>query len=325
MNNRKNIVSFDTSNYKTSVAIVDRQGVIKKDLRQILRVEKGEKGLRQSDAVFQHMGNLPGMIREVFKEIDGGEIAAFVSSDKPRQIKDSYMPCFLAGEAFGSALASGLGVPFFTFSHQEGHLAAIKETGALKDAPRYLAMHLSGGTTEILKVGQCIEIIGGSKDISFGQFLDRAGVLLGIDFPCGEAMDRIALKADKATHYLKPISRDGSTINLSGIDTQAKRLIESQKQAQGFSEEFYAGFIREMFDRIAQCIIDLIRFTTEREGLQSILLAGGVSSSEYISSKIREGFSGEGTFVEFGRRDLASDNAVGLGFLGRNRVWPEDR
>ncbi len=325
MDNRNYIVALDSSNYKTSVAVVRRDGSIKKDIRQLLRVEKGEKGLRQSDAVFQHMGNLPRMIREVFDDIHGGEVAAIVSSNKPRQMKDSYMPCFLAGEAFGSALASGLGVPFFTFSHQEGHLAAIKETGSLKNARRYLAMHLSGGTTEILKVDESIEIIGGSRDISFGQVLDRAGVLLGLDFPCGDEMDLIALKAEKTTAYLKSISRDGNYINLSGIDTQLKRLIETQKNHDGFPEEFYTGIIREIFDKIAECLIDLVKASTKSERINCIILAGGVSSSEYIAAKIRDAFSGTDIVVDFGRRELASDNAAGLGYLGRNIIWPENR
>jgi len=324
MGNKLFVVAFDTSNYKTSVAAIHRNGSIKADLRRLLHVKQGEKGLRQSEAIFQHMENLPLLISEIFASIKGEEVAAVAASDKPRRIEGSYMPCFKAGEAFGSALASVLNVPYFRFSHQEGHLEAVKEYSIFKDDDQYLAMHLSGGTTEILRVSPHIEIIGGTKDISFGQTIDRAGVLLGMNFPCGEEMDAIAMKEGNATNFFKPIPIEGSYINLSGLDTQVKRTIETMRAENSLTENVIVGIIKEIFDKIALCLIQLIKISTDREGINKVLLAGGVSSSKYIRSMINQHFRDGGVFVDFGSHELASDNAVGIGHLGRKSLWPEN-
>ena len=110
------------------------------------------------------------------------------------------MPVFLAGESFARSLASVMGIPALAFSHQEGHIEAIKSFSGLRSRKQILACHFSGGTSELLKAadnsrGYDIEIIGGSRDIAFGQVIDRAGVLMGMSFPSGEVLDKAAMNA----------------------------------------------------------------------------------------------------------------------------------
>ena len=182
------VLGLDTSNYTTSVAVFD--GVEGRNEGRILDVRPGELGLRQSDALFQHVRNLPARF-EALREADClHDIKAVCASTQPRAIEGSYMPCFLAGENQGRTLAMTLDVPFLSVSHQQGHLAAAAWSAGhteLLDAP-FLAWHLSGGTTELLHVtpkGWNVEAtaIGGTDDISAGQLIDRTGVLLGLQFP----------------------------------------------------------------------------------------------------------------------------------------------
>ena len=193
------ILGIDTSNYKTSIAVTDKQLNIICDLRRFLRVKQGERGLRQSDALFQHIKNLPELIEEM--GISGGcRFEAIAYSSKPRPAEGSYMPVFLAGESFARSLASVMGIPALAFSHQEGHIEAIKSFSGLRSRKQILACHFSGGTSELLKAadnsrGYDIEIIGGSRDIAFGQVIDRAGVLMGMSFPSGEEMDKAAMNS----------------------------------------------------------------------------------------------------------------------------------
>ena len=118
------VLALDTSNYTTSVAVVDRSECILLDQREILKVKQGERGLRQSHALFQHMQNLPILLERCFQTFPASEIAAVAVSDKPRQVEGSYMPVFTAGLSFGKTLAAGLEVPLFRISQQEGQLAA---------------------------------------------------------------------------------------------------------------------------------------------------------------------------------------------------------
>ena len=119
------ILGIDTSNYKTSIAVTDENQSIVCDVRKLLEVKQGEKGLRQSDALFQHVKNLPVLMEEVRSRFDG-HLSAVAYSSRPRPLEGSYMPVFLAGESFARSIAATLKIPTYNFSHQEGHIEAVK-------------------------------------------------------------------------------------------------------------------------------------------------------------------------------------------------------
>ena len=244
-------LGIDTSNYRTSAAVVDSEGIILTQKAVLLDVPEGKRGLRQSEVFFMHSNRLPGYIEEIFGLADPVCIKAIGVSERPRRIEGSYMPCFLAGVNAAREIAAALKVPVYCFSHQEGHIQAIKSYTEMADMDEFLACHFSGGTCEVLHIkgrdydpynlirGNAfqwihgegafydVNIIGGSKDISFGQVLDRAGVAMGFSFPSGKQLDEIALKTRRSTSMLTPIKVIDGQINLSGIDTQIKNKIQS--------------------------------------------------------------------------------------------------
>ncbi len=331
-NIQKNVLGIDTSNYKTSVALVDPQGNILADCRRFLPVKQGERGLRQSDALFHHIKALP----ELMEDAGLADIGAVAVSTKPRPVEGSYMPVFKAGECCGRSVAAALGVPFFEFSHQEGHIEAVKHYSAFCELDEFLCYHISGGTCELLCVnGGGISIVGRSLDISFGQVLDRLGVAMGMAFPCGEEMDRLCLensdsradslrKNDSRTgKLLKPIKVKDCCVNLSGLETQALRALDKIEFAENDSEaaEKRKGLIYETFDRIAEALIEMSRQAAAHTGLENILFSGGVASSGYIREKIKNAFEHSNIRAEFGKGSLSSDNAVGVALLGGKKLW----
>lgn len=120
-------LGIDTSCYTTSVAVYDASEGLIGEERVILHVKDGQRGLSQSNMVFQHVRNLPLLFRKLspmIQNIRGIGVSAF-----PRRRADSYMPAFLVGKNFGESLAVSLDVPIYFFSHQENHaMAAIRET-----------------------------------------------------------------------------------------------------------------------------------------------------------------------------------------------------
>ena len=150
------VLGIDTSNYTTSLSLVSEDGFV--HVRRILNVKKGECGLRQSDALFLHTQNLPALFSELFesyKERFGkkADVNAVAYSAYPRDTEGSYMPCFLAGQSAAAAVSSATGVPLFKFSHQAGHIMAALKTccGEKEIGDEFLALHLSGGTTELVR------------------------------------------------------------------------------------------------------------------------------------------------------------------------------
>lgn len=332
MQNKDLILGIDTSNYTTSLAMTDINRGIAADMRKLLTVKQGERGLRQSHALFQHMENLPDMLMELYRQLDKDRIGAIAVSNRPRPIEGSYMPVFKAGVNYGKVMAASLGVPFFEFSHQEGHLEAVLQHSSLSDETEYLAYHLSGGTCELLHISdKTFRILGGSKDLSFGQVIDRIGVAIGMEFPAGREMDRIAVKkrdeqsdatlqkngTEKQVALLKRIPIDGLEINLSGIETQCQRELQ-----KGTDPE---ELIYELFQSISACLCRITEKAVSKTGCSGVLFTGGVMASRYIRDEIDHWFKGKPLKLVFGDPALSSDNAVGISFLGGKELWQLNR
>ena len=325
-------LGIDTSNYKTSIGITDSQGNILMDLRRFLDVPKGSKGLRQQEAFFQHVNRLPDMLEEMFKEFDPKNIRVVSVSDRPRPIEGSYMPCFMAGVSIGKVLAETIGCPLKFFSHQEGHIRAGLHS--LKDIneKEFLAFHFSGGTTEALHCKKNpegsfdIEIVGGTKDISFGQLIDRVGVKLGMDFPAGEEIDSRTMKTygnkdEDAFKILEAsipkIKVKEPYINLSGIETAFMNWIDDTSIEQEDGQIDIIALL--LLKRIGDAIKDMINEMSSQLEVEDCLLVGGVSSSSYLREYLPESVSG--IKLHFADSALSSDNAVGIALLGGDNLW----
>lgn len=292
-------LGIDTSCYTTSVAVVSASGEVLADRRRLLEVKQGSRGLRQSEGVFQHMKNLPLLIEEVKEFLP--HIKAVAVSSKPRNQEDSYMPVFLAGESFARAVAASLDVPLIFTDHQSGHIMAAAKSSGFEPDREFVTIHLSGGTTETLKVcGDKAEIIGRTLDIPAGQLIDRTGVMCGLKFPCGKEMDKLATETD----IKLPVSVKGTDINFSGAEIQAERLYKSGASAG----EIY----RAVFDCIARSLEKAIK----NAGDFDVLPVGGVSSNTVIREHLMKVF---GEKVHFAERVYMTDNAVGVAHICRER------
>ena len=235
------VIGFDTSNYRTSAAAVTLDGEILVNHRELLPVSDGERGLRQSDAVFAHIRQLRNC-ENAFRSVpDDTRIAAVCASTKPRDGEDSYMPVFQAGYTAGSLLAAALNVPFYETTHQRGHLAAAVYGTGLENADRLLAVHLSGGTTDLLALeGETLSRIGGSADLHAGQLVDRTGVKLGFGFPAGEAMEELAVRGRSGGRLGCSMEDGGLICHLSGAETRAGQWIrEGTVPREDIAREIY--------------------------------------------------------------------------------------
>lgn len=297
-------LGIDTSNYTTSAAVYRSDGTGCNEGR-LLTVKEGELGLRQSDALFQHVKRLPERFA-LLKESGwlDGDIRAVGASTRPRPIEGSYMPCFLAGASQGQVLADTLGVPFYAFSHQEGHIAAAAWSAgqlSLMDAPM-LAWHLSGGTTELLLVepkgvSVTATIIGGTSDISAGQLIDRTGQKLKLNFPAGKAIDALARQSHSRERF--KVKLDGLRFSLSGMENKTAQLIQ-----KGVSPEDVAAFTMNTLGSAIRRATD--EALKEYPGLP-VLCSGGVASNSQLRRVMHDAVFAEPRF--------STDNAMGIAIL----------
>ena len=296
-------LGIDTSNYTTSAAVFD--GAEGENVGRLLEVRPGELGLRQSDALFQHVKALPGRIQQLKQEDWLTDIVAVGASTRPRAVEGSYMPCFLAGESQGRTLAAALNVPFFACSHQQGHIAAAAWSAGrmdLLDRP-ILTWHLSGGTTELLYVepeGVNVKatLLGGTSDISAGQLIDRTGVLLGLDFPAGKAMDELAQRGKDQKFNVK---LSGFTFSLSGMENKVKAMAE-----QGTEQADIARFaLLTVADVVRRATLSALE---QYPGLP-VLCSGGVASNTLLRRVM------EPLGAVFAQPRFSTDNAMGVAIL----------
>ncbi len=304
-------LGFDTSNYKTSIAVAGSDGTVVRDVRRFLNVKKGNRGLRQSEALFQHVMNIQDIAPQLMLDPDiRGNIRAVAVSSRPRPEEGSYMPVFNAGISAGRLAAELLGVPCYEFSHQEGHIEAVRRGSGLEQAERFVSFHFSGGTTEAVLTedpgaqGEHARytIVGGSRDLAFGQLLDRVGVSLGMEFPCGEEMDAIAVSSDAEPQKLPRIAAKDGFINISGIETCCQRLIGSTSRE---------ALIRGIFQEVTHAIEKMTNQIAEKYHVNQFLFAGGVSASRFVRSHLNCD-----TDIYFGDPHMSTDNAAGIALLG---------
>ena len=303
-------LGIDTSNYTTSVALTDGKKVLV-NAKKLLPVGQGERGLRQSDAVFSHLKNIPEVVRAVGKT---DEIAAVGVSVSPRDAEGSYMPCFLAGVSHAEMLSTLLGVPLFRFSHQRGHIRAALYSAGCEDliGGEYLAFHVSGGTTEALHVKNgAITPVGKTADISAGQAIDRVGVLLGLSFPAGAALERLALTAEGEKLPEKPriTVRDG-VCNLSGLENKAEAFLK-----KGVPHELIALYT---LTAVRDTLVMMSSQISENHPGLPIVYAGGVMSDRMIRGSLSGAFD-----ARFAEPEFASDNAAGIALLTADRYGSE--
>ena len=299
-------LGIDTSNYTTSCAFFQPETGCITQNKKLLPVKAGELGLRQSDAVFHHVQQLPELFSGL-REQNDGEIAAIGVSVRPRPVDGSYMPCFEVGRSAAETLGAALGVPVFPFSHQEGHIrAAMFGAGCAESLPdRFVAFHVSGGTTEALlvtrkKAGFDAELIACSLDLKAGQAVDRVAGMLSLPFPGGACLEKLALE-NTSKISVRPCIK-GLNCCLSGIENLCR------KELDGGAEH----------SRVAAMCIEFIRASLQKmtEGILGqygdlpLLYAGGVMSCSIIRKDFEKRFG-----AYFAPPEYSCDNAAGIALL----------
>ena len=300
-------LGIDTSNYTTSTALYNSEtGEMKQSIR-LLPVKKGELGLRQSDAVFHHTQQLSELFSSLMTDVNE-EIKAVAVSSRPRPVDGSYMPCFTVGLNSAQMLATALNVPLYTFSHQEGHISAALFSADMTElfSKEFLAFHVSGGTTEGLLVkpnefcGFDIELVAETLDLNAGQAVDRVGLMLDLQFPCGKELEKLALDFTENIK-VKPCLK-GANCCLSGVENICKKLLN-----EGKSKEYIAAYCLKF---IEETIFIMTEKLLEQYGDLPVVYAGGVMSNSIIQKNLKSKNN-----CVFSKPEYSCDNSAGIAYL----------
>ena len=298
------VIAFDTSNYTTSIAYYNGTDGI--NCSKLLPVKEGELGLRQSDAVFQHVKSLPELSGRLFSNLDISTIRAVGVSTRPRAVEGSYMPCFMVGYTHAKMLAEALHVPLIECSHQQGHVAAsVWSAGKMEllDMP-HLAWHLSGGTTELLLVEPegtnvvCTKI-GGTTDISAGQLIDRTGQLLKLPFPSGKHLDALSKETESKDFFR--VKCNGLEFSFSGVQNKVQQYHDSNPDP--------AATAAYALRSVSHAVLNVTKNALKAYPGLPVVFSGGVASNSMLREITKP------LNPVFSEPQYSTDNAIGVAIL----------
>jgi len=312
-------LGIDTSNYRTSICLIDEERKVIFEERQLLNVKEGDRGLQQSNALFQHVKNLPNLFKGL-NELNDYMIEAIAVSKKPRPNEGSYMPVFLAGVSVAESMASTFSLPCYYTSHQEGHIAAgIYSSERILTATKFLTIHLSGGTSELLNIsselnGYVIEKLGGTLDLHAGQLIDRIGVLLGFSFPSGEFFEKLALNSSEDFKRIPSSIRDYS-FHFSGAETEAIKRVKANEKPEEIA--------RAIEHIIAVSIQKVLKKAIEQGFPRDVLVVGGVAQNQYIRNYLIKKLEHKSVQANlfFATKHYSGDNAYGVANIALNQFF----
>jgi N6-L-threonylcarbamoyladenine synthase len=265
-----------------------------------------------------HQQNIVPVVHEAIKKanIDKSQLSAIAFTRGP-----GLMGSLLVGTSFAKSLAYGLNIPLIDVNHMSAHILAhfIEEEGFNKPPFPFLAMTISGGHTQIVKVSNYfeMEVIGETIDDAVGEAFDKSGKLLGLGYPAGPEIDKRAkLGNPKAFKFTKP-KVDGLNFSFSGLKTAILYFIQKEvKSNSNFIEENLNDICASIQYTIIGILIDKLKLASKQTGINHIAIGGGVSANSGIRQALKDGEAKFGWTTYVPKFEFTTDNAAMIAIVG---------
>jgi N6-L-threonylcarbamoyladenine synthase len=239
------------------------------------------------------------------------------------------MGSLLVGTSFAKSLAYGLKIPLIDVNHMQGHILAhfIEEDGFKKPPFPFLAMTLSGGHTQIVRVDNYFDmtVIGETIDDAVGEAFDKSGKILGLGYPAGPEIDkRATLGNPNAFQFTKP-RVNGLNFSFSGFKTAVLYFIQREVKANpNFIDENLNDICASIQYTIIGILIDKLKLATQQTGIQHIAIGGGVSANSGIRQALKDGEQKFEWKTYIPKFEFTTDNAAMIAIVGYLKFLERD-
>ncbi len=265
-----------------------------------------------------HQQNIVPVVHEALKraKIDKSQLSAVAFTRGP-----GLMGSLLVGTSFAKSLAYGLDIPLIAVNHMSAHILAhfIDEEGFNKPPFPFLAMTISGGHTQIVKVKNYfdMEVIGETIDDAVGEAFDKSGKLLGLGYPAGPEIDKRAkLGNPKAFQFTKP-KVDGLNFSFSGLKTAILYFIQKETLANpNFIKQNLNDICASIQYTIIGILMDKLKLATKQTGISHIAIGGGVSANSGIRQSLKDAEIKYGWTTYVPKFEFTTDNAAMIAIVG---------
>jgi N6-L-threonylcarbamoyladenine synthase len=231
------------------------------------------------------------------------------------------MGSLLVGGSFAKSLSQGLNIPLVAVNHMKAHILAhfIDEEGFDKPTFPFLAMTISGGHTQIVKVTSFfnLEIIGETTDDAVGEAFDKSAKILGLPYPGGPLIDQFAKEGNpKVFSFTKP-KVEGLNFSFSGLKTQILYFVQKNMASNpNFIKENKADICASIQHTIIEILMDKIKLAVKETGIKQIAIGGGVSANSGIRTTLKEAEKKYGWKTFIPKFEYTTDNAAMIGIVG---------
>ena len=273
-----------------------------------------------------HQSNIVPVVHEALKnaKIKKEQLHAVAFTRGP-----GLMGSLLVGTSFAKSLAYGLDIPLIDVNHMQGHILAhfIEEKDHSKPKFPFLAMTISGGHTQIVKVSSYfnMEVIGETIDDAVGEAYDKSGKILGLGYPAGPQIDKLAqLGNPKAFKFTKP-KVDGLNFSFSGLKTAILYFIQRETKAnKNFISENLHDICASIQYTIIGILMDKLKLAVKQTGITHIAIGGGVSANSGIRKALKEGENKFGWTTYIPKFEYTTDNAAMIAIVGYLKYLEKD-
>lgn len=231
------------------------------------------------------------------------------------------MGSLLVGGSFAKSLAMALEIPLIAVNHMHAHILAhfIDEDGFEKPTFPFLALTISGGHTQIVKVSSFfqMDILGETTDDAVGEAFDKTAKILGFPYPGGPLIDKFANEGNpKAYTFTKP-KVPGLNFSFSGLKTQIMYFIQKNMQENpNFIEENKADICASVQHTIINILMDKLKLAVKETGILQVAIGGGVSANSGIRKTLKEAENKLGWKTFIPKFEYTTDNAAMIGIVG---------
>ena len=314
------ILAIESSCDDTAAAVLKNDKVLSNIVaRQAIHEEYG--GVVPELASRAHQQNIVPVIDVALKKagVDKSQLSGIAFTQGP-----GLMGSLLVGSSFAKSMAMALNIPLMAVHHMHAHVLAhfIDEEGFDKPEFPFLAMTISGGHTQIIKVKSFfeMEVIGETTDDAVGEAFDKSAKILGLPYPGGPLIDKYAqLGNPKAFQFTKP-KVDGLDFSFSGLKTQILYFIQKNvKENPNFVEENRDDICASIQYTIIQILMDKLKLAVAETGLNQIAIGGGVSANSGIRNTLKEGEGKYGWKTFIPKFEYTTDNAAMIGIVGYHK------
>lgn len=316
------VLGIETSCDETGIAIYDAdKGLLAHSLYSQTDIHAKWGGVVPELASRDHVRKAIPLIEEVLNaaKLKGHELDGIAYTKGP-----GLVGALLIGAMLGRTLGYAWKVPTIGVHHLEGHLMAPFLEPTPPSFP-FLALLVSGGHTELVKVEGLgrYTIIGDTLDDAVGEAFDKTAKLLGLGYPGGAALAKLAEQGDpKRFQFPRPmIDRPGLDFSFSGLKTFALNTVQTHQQ----DEQTKADIARAFQDAVVDTLTIKCRRALQETGYRSLVIAGGVSANTALRQKLDEMCDKQGVNLYFPRLEFCTDNGAMIAYVGCQRLMAGER